>query len=245
MSLVADLGNEANRLVTEATAEGMVLRVLGSVAVRLHCPPSSDDMDRRQRVPKDIDLVTRKRDRARLGPFFESRGYESDRDMLVAMEGTRYLFRNVETGIDVDVWVDHLNLCHRLDVRDRLGSGPTLPIEDLLLSKLQIVELTAGDISDLGCILATHELGSSSDDPETINVEYLTSILSSDWGFWRTATGNMTKLLSRLGSEASSRIADLQDAVEAAPKSARWKARSLIGERKQWWQDVDTPRDTY
>lgn len=245
MSGVAALSEEAHRLIDEAENYGIVLRAIGSVAVRLHCEPSSNDMDRRDRVPKDIDLVTRKRDRRRLDDFFALRGYETDRDMLVAMEGTRYLFRNQETGIDVDVWVDELNLCHRLDIRHRLGAGPTLPIEDLLLSKLQIVELTDGDIGDIGCMLTTHQLGQDADDPEVIDLTYLAGLLGSDWGFWRTATKNMEFLLDRVEPGARDHLTALLAAVNTAPKSAAWKVRSLIGDRKQWWQDVDIPRDTY
>lgn len=196
-------------------------------------------------MPKDIDLVTRKRDRGRLQSFFGERGYDADRDMLVAMEGTRYLFRNPSTGVDIDIWVDILDLCHKLDVRSRLGPGPTLPIEDLLLSKLQIVELTPGDVSDIGCMLSTHDLGHDEADPEVIDVGYIQTVLGADWGLWRTATGNMETLRHQLGPEAMGRLSGLLEAAETAPKSAGWKVRALVGERMQWWQDVDIPRDTY
>lgn len=222
-----------------------MLRALGSVGVRLHCPSSLDEMVSRDRSPKDIDLLTRKRDRRELRRFFESEGYQADRDMLVAMEGTRYLFHHRDRGIDVDVWVDVLDLCHTLDVSHRLGSGPTLSIEDLLLSKLQIVELTPGDLDDLACILTTHDLGEPVDDPEVIDVAYLASVLGNDWGFWRTATENLRKLAGHLRPEDRSRVTNLLHHLDASPKSLRWKLRSRIGDRVQWWQEVDIPRDTY
>lgn len=240
-----ELSVEASRLIAQAEQVGIVLRALGSVGVRLHCPPSQEEMVSRDRRPKDIDLVTRKRDRRELRRFFDSEGYEADRDMLVAMEGTRYLFRNRERGIDVDVWVDVLELCHRLDVSNRLGDGPTLTIEDLLLSKLQIAELTTSDIEDLACMLSTHELGAGSDDPEVIDVAYITGILGDDWGFWRTATENLKKLADHLRPEVRPQVERLLDPIETSPKTLRWKVRARIGERVQWWQDVDIPRDTY
>jgi hypothetical protein len=199
----------------------------------------------RDRVPKDIDFVSRKQDRRELRSFFDRQGFEADRDMLVAMEGTRYLFRNRERGIDVDVWVDVLDLCHRLDVSSRLVGGPTLTIEDLLLSKLQIAELTANDIEDLACILSVHDVGEESGDSEVIDVGYVTGILGNDWGFWRTATENLRKLADHLPAGSGPRVASLLDQVEASPKTLRWKLRARIGERVQWWQDVDIPRDTY
>ena len=202
----------------------------------------------RNRQPKDIDLATRKQDRRELRKFFEAEGYEVDRDMLVAMEGTRYLFRDRNRLIDVDVWVDVLDLCHRLDVSGRLGVGPTLSIEDLVLSKLQIVELTPGDLGDLTTMLSVHELSGEQgdrDDPEVIDVTYLNGILGDDWGFWRTALGNLDKLNEHPGSEALPKVQKLIDLVKESPKTIRWKLRARIGERMQWWQDVDIPRDTY
>ena len=205
-------------------------------------------MAMRHRQPKDIDLATRKQDRRELRKFFESEGYEVDRDMLVAMEGTRYLFRNRERFIDVDVWVDVLDLCHRLDISDRLGIGPTLRIEDLVLSKLQIVELTMGDLEDLATMFYVHELSNERggpDNPEVIDVNYLTGILGDDWGFWRTANANLEKLNEHVGPDARRKVQKLIDLVGASPKTTRWKLRARIGERVQWWQDVDIPRDTY
>jgi hypothetical protein len=161
------------------------------------------------------------------------------------MEGRRYLFRNGERGTDIDVWVEVLDFCHRLDVSGRMGTGPSLSIEDLLLSKLQIVELTPNDRLDISAILRTHEMGIAPDDTEVIDSSYVAGILSDDWGFWRTATGNLQALKPDLPTEAAHRLEQLEQQIGAASKTVRWKARSKLGERAQWWQDVDIPRDTY
>ena len=240
-----ELTDEAVRLISDAAQESLVLRALGSVGVKLHCDKVAADLRNRGRLPKDIDLVTRKKDRRRLRDFFENRGYETDRDMLVAMEGSRYLFRNRISGIDVDVWVEVLDFCHRIDVADRLGPGPCLTIEDLLLSKLQIVELMDNDRHDLMAILGSHDVGLGSNDPETIDADYVASILAADWGFWRTATNNLDVLRPELSPEATQQVALLQKQFDATPKSLRWRARARVGERAQWWQDVEIPRDTY
>ena len=239
------LGDEATRLINEAAGKGIVLRALGSVGVRLHCPPALEDMVHRDRWPKDIDLVTRKQDRRALRGFFEAEGYVADRDMLVAMEGTRYLFRDEDEGIDVDVWVDVLDLCHRIDVSGRLGTGPSLPIEDLVLSKLQIVDLTPNDIQDLACMLNTQELGRAADDPEVIDTAYLCTLLADDWGFWRTATANLSRIASDLPPRGEDTALELIRLFEEHPKTLRWRVRARVGERMRWWQEVDIPRDTY
>jgi len=202
-------------------------------------------LQKNDRGPKDIDLVARKQDRRRLQAFFEAEGYEVDRHMLVAMEGHQYLFRDRERGIDVDVWVDHLDFCHKVDLRGRFGTGPSLMIEDLLLSKLQIVELTNNDQVDIRAILTVHKLGYDADDSEVIDVNYISRVLSDDWGFWKTATGNLTQLIDQGPDDAADPARDLREAIDAAPKTVKWKVRSKVGERVQWWQDVDLPRDTY
>ena len=203
------------------------------------------ELANRGRRPKDIDLVTRKTDRMKIRKFFEAEGYETDRHMLVSMEGSRYLFRNRQLGTDIDVFVDVLDFCHRLDVADRMGTGPSLTIEDLLLSKLQIVELTPNDKLDLSAILGTHEIGAAIDDTEVIDSGYVAGILADNWGFWRTATGNLEALKADLPHDQAHRMEQLAQQIEAAPKTLRWKARSRLGERAQWWQDVDIPRDIY
>jgi hypothetical protein len=239
------LTEEAVKLISDASQHAIVLRALGSVGVKLHCDSVALELASRGRQPKDIDLVTRKRDRKKIRRFFEARGYETDRDMLVSMEGRRYLFRNGERGTDIDVWVEVLDFCHRLDVSDRMGTGPSLSIEDLLLSKLQIVELTPNDRLDISAILRTHEMGIASDDTEVIDCSYVAGILSDDWGFWRTATGNLRALKPDLPPEAAHRLEQLEQQIGAVSKTLRGKARSRLGERAQWWQDVDIPRDTY
>lgn len=234
---------EAVRLISGAARESLVVRALGSVGVKMHCTSASTELESRGRQPKDIDLVTRKKDRKAVREFFERAGYEADRDMLVAMEGTRYLFRH-PSGIDIDLWVDTLDFCHALEVGDRMGTGPSLAIEDLLLSKLQIVELTENDKVDLAAILGTHDVGGSG-DPEVIDTGYVAGVLARDWGFWRTVTGNLEALKVDQPPAVLDRIERLESAIEVEPKSMKWKARAVVGERAQWWSDVDVPRDTY
>lgn len=239
------LRSEAVRLISDAARQSLVLRALGSVGVTLHCDPASSELASRGRHPKDIDLVARKQDRRDIRRFFEAEGYEADRNMLVAMEGTRYLFRHPDRGIDIDVWIDVLDFCHRLDVSARMGSGPSLSVEDLLLSKLQIVELTDNDRHDLAALLTTHDVAGTGGDPEVIDATYVARVLGADWGFWRTATTNLTTIADDLTPEARDRADQLLARIDAAPKSARWRMRSRVGDRVQWWQEVDIPRDTY
>ena len=132
----------------------------------------------------------------------------------------------------------------------------TIGLEELLLQKLQIIEMTTTDVIDVGALLATHDVSEAGDDPEAIDGGRIARLLGRDWGFHHTATRNLQQVRDRAGNpgtdfgpEANSlvraRAGRLLDAIAAEPKNARWRVRDRIGERKQWWQDVDDKEATY
>lgn len=239
-------------LVDEAGARGQVLRLVGSTGIRLHCPPAAAALDRLGRPAKDIDVVCRHEDRKGLRRLLEERGWEVDRDLLVAMEGRRYAFRHATSGLELDVFVDRLEFCHTIELRDRLGARDvTVPVEDLLLQKLQIVRQTVTDRMDASAVLATHPVAAgSAQGPEAIDATYVAGLLARDWGFHHTATANLAALRDgAAGNGAAATVAEragaLLAAIQAAPKSVRWRARARVGERMQWWQDVDDREAVY
>jgi hypothetical protein len=251
-----ELQHEASELVALASSGGAVLRLVGSAGIRLHCGPAADAMDALERPAKDIDVICPSGDRNEIRRLLEERGYQVDREMLVATEGTRFAFSRHD-GIVIDLFVDRLEFCHTIDLRDRLSSrAPTIPIEDLLLQKLQIVELMPSDVVDTAALLATHALGEG-DDPETIEGGYIAGLLARDWGFHHTVMRNLAMLDERvqrgdvggLGAEKAivvrERAGALLDAVAAAPKTLAWKLRAKVGERAQWWEDVPLEREHY
>ena len=247
----AAVHDEAVALVAEATARGQVLRLVGSTGIRLHCPPAAAALDRLGRPAKDIDLVCRHEDRKGLRRLLEDRGWRVDRDLLVAMEGRRYAFSHPEHGLELDVFVDRMEFCHTIELRDRLAARElTVPVEDLLLQKLQIVRQTVTDRMDAAALLATHPVGESGDPGEAIDPAYVAGLLARDWGFHHTATANLAALRDEVAGNGSAatvrdRVDALLGAIEAAPKSVRWRARARVGERMQWWQDVDEREAVY
>jgi hypothetical protein len=52
-----------------------------------------------------------------------------------------------------------------------------------------------------------------------------------------------------IGAEDAARVDQgvqrLLDAIDAEGKSLAWRMRDKVGERKQWWQDVDDREATY
>jgi hypothetical protein len=252
----AELEREAAALVDSAASHGAVLRLVGSTGIRMHCRPAQETMDSLDRPFKDIDLICAAADRKKVRALFEERGYNVDNEMLVATEGTRYAFTRAD-GIDIDLFVDRLEFCHTIELRDRLGRHiRTIPIEDLLLQKLQIVEQMPSDVIDTAALLATHTLGDG-DDPETINRRYVGGLLARDWGFHHTVVRNLAGISARIENNevrglstglaglVRERAANLLDAIEAAPKALAWKLRAKVGERAQWWEDVPDERQHY
>lgn len=73
-------------------------------------------------------------------------------------------------------------MCHRIDLRGRLELQPfTLSLADLVLQKLQIVDLNRKDNVDVIALLAEHEL--NGEGPETVDTSYVSALLAGDWGF--------------------------------------------------------------
>lgn len=252
----AELQGEASELVGLATSRGVVLRLAGSTGIRLHCAPAAEAMDALERPAKDIDVICASGDRKEIRALFEERGYQVDREMLVATEGTRYAFSRPD-GIVIDLFVDRLEFCHTIELRDRLDRHvQTIPIEELLLQKLQIVELMPSDVVDTAALLATHALGEG-DDPEAIDRGYIAGLLARDWGFHETVTRNLAKLDERVArgdvgglsdeqaSAVRERASGLLETVTSAPKTLAWKLRAKVGKRAQWWEDVPLEREHY
>jgi hypothetical protein len=248
----------AAALVEEAGARGHLLRLVGSTGIRLHCPPAAAALDRLGRPAKDIDVICRHEDRKGLRRLLEERGWQVDRDLLVAMEGRRYAFRHPASGLELDLFVDRLEFCHTIELRERLGRREvTAPVEDLLLQKLQIVRQTVTDRMDAAALLATHPVAPRSGPSagpvavgESIDAGYVAGLLARDWGFHHTATANLATLRdgppgNGTGATVRARAEALLAAIAAAPKSARWRARARVGERLQWWQDVDEREAVY
>ena len=151
--------------------------------------------------------------------------------------------------------VDRLEMCHAFSFDERLAiCDPTLPPADLLLSKLQVVKINRKDVLDALALLAEYPLAGDDVAGRAISVVRITDLTSSDWGWWRTLTGNLAKLTSFLvedvrpgdldfGREsrfdAAAQVEELRVAIDAAPKSTRWKMRSRLGDRVPWYQEPE------
>jgi hypothetical protein len=147
------------------------------------------------------------------------------------------------------VFADELYFCHRIPFKNRLTlDSPTICTTDLLLEKMQIVEINLKDFKDTIVLMLEHPLSREQAGPKSIDVDYIIGMMRQDWGFYYTFTTNLKRVPEYL-SEFSSirddqrnviqgRIDGLLAAIEAAPKTLAWKMRSKIGTRSRWYQEV-------
>jgi len=244
----SDFLEEGLRIQQQAGERGLILRFLGAIAFRLHCPRYTDLFEVLNRQITDIDFVALSSQRKQVMELIRELGYIKDDYTVLAEEygGGRYIFNDTERKRTIDVFLDKLEMCHTIDLRDRLTIEPqTLPLADLLLEKMQIVEVNEKDMKDVIVLLAEHEVGER--EHETINIDYISRILAADWGFYFTVTTNLKKMERYLekspsilenASSALGRLQKLLQSIESTPKSTKWKMRAMIGTRQKWYNEV-------
>ena len=242
---------EIARIVETLDGMGVPLRVLGSLGVSLRCPSAAALLPAFERTYADIDFAGYRRDASTVSAFLASEGYAEDRELAMTSEGRRGLYDHVSRKFHVDVFFDRLEFCHLIPLDGRLERDrPTVPLAELLLSKLQIVKINEKDVVDIILLLLDHEL--ANDDDGAIDAGRVARLCAADWGLWRTTTLNLDKV-SALAltypqldgpqrERISGQVTGLLARLAAEPKSFGWRARARIGERMQWWTDVDEVR---
>ncbi len=241
-AILADIVAEARRLVDRAAAEHVSVRLLGGVAVRLRA--SGELPAALTRSYQDIDFVAARGSKAPTSRFFSEAGY-TPHVAFNALNGTeRLLFFDEPNGRQVDVFVGAFRMCHAIPVAERLElDRETIPLAELLLTKLQVVELNEKDVIDVLAMLHDHPVAEH--DGDSVNARRVAELCAGDWGLWRTITANLDacgaqverlELSPSERAELSARLRALTDRIEAEPKSRAWRLRARIGERKRWYE---------
>ena len=239
-----------------AREEGTTLRLLGAVAFARRCPNHAYLRERLGRHYTDIDFAAYGREASQIRAMLARAGYTEDPQVYVDSEGSRLVAEHPGIGMHIDVFLDKLEFCHTVLWKGRLEIDPeTIPLAELLLQKMQIVEINEKDLIDAITLLLEFPLGDS--DDETINIGRIAAICRKDWGWWRTLTMNLDKVrqmaehYEQLTEEETRRVSDQVRAalerIEAEPKTMSWRLRSKVGDRKKWYRDVGelvaTPED--
>lgn len=249
MSSAEDLLEEAKSLVTEATRRGVILRVLGGVAIRYHCPSASQPPLARHIA--DIDLFGLSKDSTAIRKVFTGLSYDQAETFNALHGNRRLMFFQPNTHARRDVFLDFFEMCHKFDFRNRLQVDDfSISLSDLLMTKLQVVEIEERDYKDIVCMLVDHEVGNS-DTQEGINKNYIADLCSKDWGVYKSFTQNLEKTAEYLGQidlkdsqgkTVKERIAVLEDVIKRASKSSRWKLRSVVGAKMSWYEEPEVPK---
>src|SRR5262245_12563931 len=241
--------DEALKLVHDAEEQGIRLRILGSIAYRLQCPQNLHLFQDTKRVLTDVDFGAEKKQNRAIREFLVNRGYRPDEGIYMASEGSRHAYLHRETGLNVDVFADELYFCHRIPFKNRLDlDSPTICTTDLLLEKMQIVEINLKDFKDTIVLMLEHPLSHQQSGQKSIDTGYIVEMMRQDWGFYHTFTTNLKRVPEHFAEFPSiqpqqlvtigERIDELLRVLEAAPKTLGWKMRAKIGTRAKWYQEV-------
>jgi hypothetical protein len=238
-----DILQESMRIIEDAEKRGVVLRLFGGMAIRFHCPSATHRGLTRKYA--DIDFMGLSKQSRKIQELFVALGYEP-RGIFNRLQGARRLiFNDIANQRRVDIFLDVFEMCHKFNFEKRLTiDKPTIPLADLLVTKLQVVEMTEREYRDIIAMIKDHPIGDS-DAPETINGAYIASLCADNWGVYKTFQVTIDNVLSSLthydlDSESvelvQTRLKDLRDRIEKEPKGMRWKMRAQIGEKKQWYE---------
>ncbi len=243
MSALPGVLAEAKRLVQASSEKQVVLRLIGGVAVALRCPSVAENR-LLQRDYVDIDFVAHETQSRAINEFFVQMGYEPRHRFNAMMGGKRLIFNDLVNTRRVDVFLDVFEMCHKFDFSQRVELEPmTLPLADLLATKLQIVEINDKDFKDMAALLLDHDVGLT--DGETINGAHIAKLCANDWGIYKTFTVNLSMLANAVDvlglasadvSTVKSRSGRLLEVIEEEPKSFAWKMRARVGEKKRWYE---------
>ncbi len=245
---LAEIVPEARRIVDAAEQARLTLRVLGGAGVALHDHVTVPDSLRR--TYGDIDVVVPAKSTRATSAVLTALGYLPNERFNALHGARRMLFYDTANGRQLDVFVGTFAMCHQLDLSHRLGEhARALDAADLLLTKLQIAEINAKDVVDAVRLLLSHEVADQqvprdSLEPDVLSLKRLRDVTSSDWGWFTTFTDNLAKvreaapgLLDAHDGERVNRAIDQVDAsLHDAPKSMRWRARSVIGRKTPWYE---------
>jgi hypothetical protein len=222
----------AESLLNSAAADGLRLAALGGVAVQILCPSAGPDGPWSRELA-DIDVATTLKNKPAADKLILEHGFAPDAPFN-RMNGSTRLRYFDEDGSHLDVFVDELRLCHVISWRRQLEVGMrTLPIAELLLTKLQVVNAEPKDLSDLSALLT--------DGWQAIGDDWarLERLVKDDWGLWRTSRGTLEQLASQADLVLAERAREMLRRWSGMTLSLKAQVRGRIGERVRWYEEPE------
>jgi hypothetical protein len=214
----------------------------------MHCPQFGYLQAAMGRRYTDIDFAAYRKQTKEIRVLMAGLGFQENREVFIVSEGDRAIFERHEIGIHVDVFYDKLSFSHVIYWNNRLEvDNPSIPLAEMLLEKMQIVQINEKDVIDTIMLLLEHPFGDH--DMETINIKHIAALCSTDWGLWRTTTMNLEKvaklaqgynqLTIEQKEKVNSQVRSALARIEQEPKSMAWRLRARVGDRVKWYKEVD------
>lgn len=245
-----DILKEADRIISSFESQGITLRLLGGTAIGFRCPSAKRPSVSRK-YP-DIDLAGFKKQSRQIRELFPKLGYNPNEMFNALRGGGRLMFFDLGKERRIDIFLDYFDMCHKIDLRDRLRVEPlTLPLADLLATKLQIFKTNEKDFKDIIAMLLDYDVVES-DKSDAINGKRLAKLSADDWGIYKTFTIVIDKTLAMLDSVdltpedkevVKKRLSRISELIETEPKSLNWKMRARVGEKVRWYMTPDDMAD--
>lgn len=242
-----DILKELYRLVEAAETKNIQLRTVGGVAVHVH---NKKNHPLFMREYGDLDFVVAKKQRREFEDFMPTVGYEGHKQFNLLNGDIRQIYYHKESEMKIDIFVGDFEMCHKIPLERRLSVEPvTIPLAELFLSKIQIVDLNQKDAMDVASLLLNVETGRH--DKDTINLNVIAELCGNDWGLYKTTLINLEKVkevvskLSLTNEEKnliSTRIQEILKTFETMPKSLAWTLRDRVGTRVKWYIEVEEVR---
>ncbi len=229
----------AKQIIIEGKREGVPLRLLGGLAFKAMCASAGDPQFARSN--KDIDLYGLRHDSKIIMKIMETLGYRPREVFNRLNMGTRLVYYDLGNKRRVDIFLDEFEMCHKFNFKDRISKSElTLPMTDLVMTKLQVVEMTEKEFKDL--MAAFRDFDVTHDD-RGINADRIAQVCSKDWGVYRTFGRSLESVKEAASSlnDANTdlivaRVDKLVRAIEHRPKNLAWKLRAVLGERARWYE---------
>jgi hypothetical protein len=239
--ILQDIVAEGERLLGIASQEGVPLRLLGGVAVRMKAPEVPPALAREY---KDIDFAVTKKGGGAADRLLKEAGYEPHVAFNAMHARERGLYYDEEHGRQVDLFIEAFRMCHEIPLGKRLEvETDTVPLAELMLTKLQIIEVNEKDIRDTVLLFHGHPIADHDDG--AVNAAHIAALCADDWGLWRTITANVERCRDHVGdyelpaddrARIESGFDELLQRIDAEPKSRGWRRRAKVGDRKRWYE---------
>ena len=221
--------NVTENLLSDCKENSIDIRLFGSVALLYLDKTKIDIISKYHGIIGDIDIIIKHEHLTKLEDYCIKQGYTTNRKIKMLYGNKRRSFY-LDNNISIDVFIGDITLCQKIPILNRFNlSYPTITPVDLFLTKIQKLYLSDSDVYDITFILE-----------HIINFQYIIDLSSKNWNWWKVLTKNIDFILKKDINENNNKcLKELLYKLNLCDKTINWKIRNIIGERKQWYNDVE------